>query len=157
MKTKRIGIIIKLIAYILLLITSLSLSYSYPLIAYGPDWSYYGTATYLILASYHWTIFPPVAFIFLIMSLLLRNTEVKPEYGEERHKGLIIFGMILFVIGFVTSFYQKPQPIGGHPFAYNPYLGWGIDLTVMGIIFLSLGFLFPRKNSQRTTSQLQQA
>lgn len=72
-----------------------------------------------------------------------------------RNKGLIVFGIVFLVIGFVASFYQVPELVGSPPFLVEwqtvyPYLGTGIILLVAGIVFIALGFLLPQKTIQKT-------
>jgi hypothetical protein len=67
---------------------------------------------------------------------------------EERNKGLIGFGIILLIIGLIASVYPVTKTSGDS--AYNipatyiyPYQTLGIILSIAGIIFVALGFLYP--------------
>jgi uncharacterized membrane protein YidH (DUF202 family) len=64
---------------------------------------------------------------------------------EERNKGLIIFGIILLAIGLVASFYsQRKYPVSSYDTTMTyPYQNVGIVLSVAGIVFAALGFLYP--------------
>ncbi len=56
---------------------------------------------------------------------------------EGRNKGLIVFGIVLLIIGLVSSFYKAPY------YNYYPYQTFGIILSMAGIIIVVLGFLYP--------------
>jgi uncharacterized membrane protein len=59
---------------------------------------------------------------------------------EERNKGLIIFGIILFAIGLVLYVYRDPL------YRY-PYQNGGTVLVVLGIILAVLGLLYPAQKT----------
>jgi uncharacterized membrane protein len=82
---------------------------------------------------------------------------------EGRNKGLIIFGIILLVIGLIASFYESKYYEAAFQtwYSYNPprypFQTLGIILTVAGIVFVALGFLYsPRKTPPPPSNPRQQ-
>lgn len=77
---------------------------------------------------------------------------------EKRNKGVIIFGIILLVLGLVASSYHELTPAPGSYcmlMAY-PYLIIGLVLSLAGLVFIALGFLYsPRKTPPPTNPQQQ--
>jgi len=72
---------------------------------------------------------------------------------ETRNKGFVIVGVVLLVIGLFASFYKVTNAVGQAPAAVIPQISYryqilGILLLVVGIIFISLGFLFQHKKTQ---------
>jgi uncharacterized membrane protein HdeD (DUF308 family) len=72
---------------------------------------------------------------------------------DGRNKGLIILGIVLLVVGLFASFYKVSHIVGQAPAAETyqisyPYQIVGIIKLVVGITFISLGFLFQHKKTQ---------
>jgi uncharacterized membrane protein len=103
-------------------------------------------------------IFIALRFIFPLQ----RTPQQKISSLGIRYIGLFLFGIVLLVTGLVASYYQVTQLVGQPPFLVTwqkvyPYRNVGAILLVVGIIFMTFGFLFPKKMKQETTSQAQQA
>jgi len=70
---------------------------------------------------------------------------------EIKNKGMLSFGIILFLMGLVASLYQ--ESIYGTLIVRYPYQNIGIVLVVAGIIFVALGFLYsPRKTEPKQST-----
>ncbi len=71
-----------------------------------------------------------------------------------KHKGFVLLGIILLVIGLVAAFYEKRElisqeyPSEGTYSAGYPYQNLGIVLTVIGIVFIAVGFIYPPKKAE---------
>jgi len=65
---------------------------------------------------------------------------------KAMYKGLVIFGIIVFVIGLFCSLYTVVPYSGWTP--RQPYKDIGMILTVAGIVLTTLGFILPRKSER---------
>ena len=72
---------------------------------------------------------------------------------EDRNKGLIAFGIILLLIGLFASFYESGYVSQFYPYNWistgYPHQTLGIVLTLVGIVFVGLGLLFPSKKTDK--------
>ena len=60
---------------------------------------------------------------------------------EIKKKGLLIFGVILFVVGLIAYFYYYVEKYS--VVQKYPYQSLGIVLVLAGLVFMALGFLYP--------------
>ena len=77
----------------------------------------------------------------------VRDMTMETKGIEIKNKGILIFGIILFLIGLVASFYpeyySETTIIKGYP-----YQNIGIVLVLAGIIFVAIGFLYSPRTSE---------
>jgi len=73
---------------------------------------------------------------------------------EIKSKEMLILGIILLLIGLVTSLYYESKTIFGVEYMRTyPYQSIGIVLVLVGAVFIALGFLYPpRKTEPAKTS-----
>lgn len=68
---------------------------------------------------------------------------------EVKNMGILIFGIILFLIGLVASFYPEQY----YDIVRYPHQNLGIVLILAGIVFTALGFLYsPRKTEPKQST-----
>lgn len=72
-----------------------------------------------------------------------RNVMSKMSSVKPMYKGLLIFGIIVFIIGLVCALYKEVPYPGWTP--RQPYKDIGMILTIAGIVLTTLGFILPRK------------
>jgi uncharacterized membrane protein len=68
-----------------------------------------------------------------------------------KSRGLFVIGILLLLVGLVTSFYKETHFVSGvgeQPF--TPYQSVGIVLVVVGILFIVLGFFYPLSGARET-------
>jgi uncharacterized membrane protein len=76
-----------------------------------------------------------------------------------RNKGVLLFGILLFVIGLALTLYEKVEtyyvPFYGNVSVSRgyPYQGAGLGLIFVGAAFIALGFLYPQKTTPQPQPQ----